>query len=83
MRKLTKDRSPSFLPITLPVQNALDLGYGNGHWVAHAAQVWGANGTKITGINIPLSTNKEKALLPGQGTENVKLLCHNLYVCRT
>jgi SAM-dependent methyltransferase len=82
MQKLTADGSPSFLhiPTSSPVCNALDLGCGYGHWVAHAAQVWGAHGAKIIGVGIPLSFDEDQATLPGVDSENVKLLCHNLYV---
>lgn len=81
MQKLTTDGSPSFLHIpTSSVRNALDLGCGYGHWVAHAAQVWGAHGAKIVGVSIPPSFDEAQVTLPGVGSENVKLLCHNLYV---
>jgi hypothetical protein len=81
MRELTGNASPSLLPtpVSSPVRNALDLASGDGHWVAHAAQVWGAT-TKITGIHIPLSTEEEPTTLPGRDTENVTFLRHNLYV---
>ena len=82
MQKLTRDGSPSFLriPTSSPVRNALDLGCGYGHWVAHAAQVWGAHGANITGVSIPSPIDEEQTTLPGMEWENVKLLCHNLYV---
>jgi hypothetical protein len=82
MQKLTTDGSPSLLhiPTSSPVRNALDLGCGYGHWVAHAAQVWGVHGAKIVGVSIPPSFDEDQARLPGVDSENVKLLCHNLYV---
>jgi len=81
-RKLTSDASPSLLhsPNPSPVRNALDLGSGDGHWIAHAAQTWGAHGTKITGIRMPLSIDEEQTSLPGRDAENVTVLRHNLYV---
>jgi hypothetical protein len=79
-RQLTSDASPSLLhsPSPSPVRNALDLGSGDGHWVAHAALAWG--GTKITGIRMPLSIDEEQTSLPGRDAENVTVLRHNLYV---
>jgi hypothetical protein len=84
-RKLTSDASPSLLriPNSSPVRNALDLGSGDGHWIGHAAQVWGVHGTKITGIHMPLSTDEEQTSLPGRDSENVTVLRHNLYVFTT
>jgi hypothetical protein len=80
-RKLMGDATPSFFPPnSSPVLNALDLGSGDDHWIAHAAQVWGAHGTRITGILMPLSTEEEQTALPGKENENVTLLRHNLYV---
>ena len=82
MQKVTRDGSPSFLhiPTSSPVHNALDLGCGDGHWVAHAAHVWGAHGAEIIGVRIPPSTDEEQRTFPEVDRENVKLLCHNLYV---
>lgn len=82
MQKLTRDGSPSFLhiPASSPVRNALDLGCGDGHWVAHAADVWGAHGARITGVITPPSIDDEQTTLPWVDTDNVTLLCHNLYV---
>ncbi|KAI0308107.1 hypothetical protein B0F90DRAFT_1813428 [Multifurca ochricompacta] len=79
MQKLTDNNSPSFIrnPISIPVRNALDLGCGDGHWVAHAAQAWGTHGTMITGIDIPLPAKDVRMILPEPGAENTKLLLHN------
>ncbi|KAI9460475.1 hypothetical protein BJY52DRAFT_1361857 [Lactarius psammicola] len=79
IRKLTEKGSPSFLhiPTSVPVHGALDLGCGDGHWVAHAAQAWGVHGTKIVGIDLSLSDENITATLSGPGAENTKLLHHN------
>lgn len=57
MRKLTEKGSPSFLhiPTSIPIRDALDLGCGDGHWAAHAAQAWGVQGTNIVGVDLSLS----------------------------
>ncbi len=77
-----RDGSPSFLdvPSSSPVHHALDLGCRDGHWVAHAAQVWGAHGTKIIGLSLPPCIGEEQTTLPRVDKEGVKLLRHNLYV---
>ncbi|KAI9444910.1 hypothetical protein H4582DRAFT_2094720 [Lactarius indigo] len=79
VRKLTEKGSPSFLhlPTSVPVRDALDLGCGDGHWVAHAAQAWGVHGTKIVGVDLSLSTRDVTAALSGPSAENTKLLHHN------
>jgi SAM-dependent methyltransferase len=81
MQALTRDDSPSFLhiPTSSPVRSALDIGCGDGHWVAHAADVWGAHGAQIIGVSIPPS-DEEQTMLFWVDRENVKLLRHNLYV---
>ncbi|KAH9004138.1 hypothetical protein EDB86DRAFT_2135572 [Lactarius hatsudake] len=79
VRRLTENGSPSFLhvPTSIPVHDALDLGCGDGHWIAHAAQVWGVHGTKIVGIDLSLSTKDITATLSGPSAENTKLFHHN------
>ncbi|KAH9968664.1 hypothetical protein BC827DRAFT_271409 [Russula dissimulans] len=76
IRKVMGDDSPTFhrIPPLSPVRSALDLGCGYGHWVSYAAQVWGAHGTKITGVYTP---EEERTTPPLQDTENIKMLCHN------
>ena len=68
------------MPPSSPIRNALDIVSGASHWIAHAAQAWGAHGTKVTGLYMPLSTEEEQTALPGKDTENVTLRRHNLYV---
>lgn len=83
MQKLMRDDgSPSFLhiPASSPIHHALDIGCGDGHWVAHAAQVWGAHGTKIIGLSMPPCVSEEHTTLPKVDKENVKLLRHSMYV---
>ncbi|KAH9081769.1 hypothetical protein EDB83DRAFT_2512614 [Lactarius deliciosus] len=79
VRRLTENGSPSFLhvPTSIPVHDALDLGCGDGHWIAQAAQVWGVHGTKIIGIDLSLSTKDVTATLSGASAENTKLFHHN------
>ncbi len=82
MRRLIGKGSPSFLhiPTSILVRHALDLGCGDGHWVAHAAQTWAVHGTKVVGINLSLSAEDTAATLSGPSAENTELLHHNLCV---
>jgi SAM-dependent methyltransferase len=84
MRRLTEKGSPSFLhiPTSISVDDALDLGCGDGHWVAHAAQAWRVHGTKVVGIDLSLSTEDTMPIISGPSAENTKLLHHNLCVHR-
>jgi SAM-dependent methyltransferase len=82
MRKLTEKGSPSFLhiPTSVSVRDALDIGCGDGHWVAHAAQAWGVHGTKIVGIDfLPISKDIMETL-SGPSAENTEVFNHNLCV---
>jgi hypothetical protein len=79
-----RDGSPSFLdiPTSPPIHHALDLGYRDGHWVAHAADEWGAHGTTVIGLTMPPYVDEEQTTHPRVPVdkENVKLIHHNLYV---
>jgi hypothetical protein len=82
MRKLTEKGSPSFLhiPTSISIRDALDIGCGDGHWVAHAAQAWGVHGTRIVGIDfLPISKDIMETL-SGPSAENTVVFNHNLCV---
>lgn len=82
MRKLTGKDSPSFLhvPTSISVSDALDIGCGDGHWVAHAAKAWGVHGTKIVGIDFLPMAKDMIATLSGPSAENTEVFNHNLCV---
>jgi SAM-dependent methyltransferase len=81
-RKLTEKDSPSFLhiPTSITVHDALELGCGDGHWIAHAAQTWGVHGTRIVGIDfLPIAKDMTESL-SGLSAESTEVFHHNLCV---